>query len=288
MEQRPAKRPESRASSIFLSELPVMASDRARALVALAADNREFSAGLSVDVEVLGGYRKFGELTRRSKSRVEQGVVKLEDLSRLAAADRPRAASKQSSFVIDYDEPVLDRLAAELVTKSGKASPREVEAFVSEYINDKTYVRAFDIASRVATTRSGDCTEHAVLTAALLRRLDYAARVVFGVVLVGIHRQGGASEFMAAGHAWVEQYQDERWVVIDAALYLSKAESARSSESTVGVPGLPEGVTLRIAYLPINLLKDEGPGHSRSLLDEVGIDGVKRVVVDVRPRSDAD
>jgi transglutaminase-like putative cysteine protease len=66
----------------------------------------------------------------------------------------------------------------------------------------------------VADSKEGDCTEFAVLTAALCRAMGIPARIVVGIAYV--------DEFMGyenvfGGHAWTEAYIGNRWVGLDAA-----------------------------------------------------------------------
>ena len=61
-------------------------------------------------------------------------------------------------------------------------------------------------AVEVAETRSGDCTEHSVLLAALLRSAGIPSRVVAG--LVGYGKS-------LVGHMWTEVHIEE-WVPLDA------------------------------------------------------------------------
>lgn len=275
---------------IFLSVLPVTVRDPAKRLVTSAGSDEEFARGLRVRVDVLSGYRTLGELTRRTSARVVNGVYRLTDLSQLHGEDAPTAGQKRSSFVIDFDEPSIAEPVEELRAASTApestpktVSPEQIQAFVSAYIEHKTYARGFDIASRVAATRSGDCTEHAVLTTALLRYFGYPARLLFGVALVGVHTPEREASIVAAGHAWVEVYHEGGWHIVDAALHVPKSPRNQTGEArseAVGVPGLPPGARLRLAYLPINVMNDEGPGYSRALMDEVGVDGIVGIEVD--------
>jgi transglutaminase-like putative cysteine protease len=57
--------------------------------------------------------------------------------------------------------------------------------------------------------RSGDCTEHASLTTALLRALGLPARQAMGLV-----HDGSGFQF----HAWAEVYVRDRWVPLDPTL----------------------------------------------------------------------
>merc|ERR1712216_24526 len=61
---------------------------------------------------------------------------------------------------------------------------------VSSHIKDKHLSTAYASASETARTGSGDCTEHAVLLAALLRARMIPSRVCHGLVYV---EQGGSA-----------------------------------------------------------------------------------------------
>jgi hypothetical protein len=63
----------------------------------------------------------------------------------------------------------------------------------------------------VAESREGDCTEHAVLLAALLRALELPARVSIGLVYA-------PSEQGFAFHLWTEVYLNGRWLPLDGTL----------------------------------------------------------------------
>jgi transglutaminase-like putative cysteine protease len=140
----------------------------------------------------------------------------------------------EPSFVIDFDEPSVQALRTALQREAGEAPARaELLRFVAQTI-DETRPRGWDVASRVAALRQGDCTEHAVLTTALARSLGQPARVVLGVALVFVD-----GRYAAYGHAWSELLADGHWVVADAALAATAAP---------------------VRYLPLAVLEQEGPG----------------------------
>ena len=64
-----------------------------------------------------------------------------------------------------------DALAREAVGKAQDPAEQAlaIESFVHEALTQKDFSTAFATAAEVARSRSGDCTEHAVLTAALCR-----------------------------------------------------------------------------------------------------------------------
>jgi transglutaminase-like putative cysteine protease len=129
--------------------------------------------------------------------------------------DRPQAYTRPS-FVIDYDDPAFAVAASEarawLESKPTEPRAEALTAFVADYIKKKNRMHGFDLASVVARRREGDCTEHAVLLAAVLRANAIAARVVIGVALL---EMGGRP--CAFGHAWAEAWVSNAWKPFDAA-----------------------------------------------------------------------
>ena len=151
----------------------------------------------------------------------------------------------QDSFVIDLSEKSTTEFTSGFkINKTLPIELHQLEAYVDQYIDKPTYVNGFHIASIVATQRSGDCTEYAVLLTALARSLDLPARVIIGTVIVE-----QKDKVTAFGHAWVEVWHDEQWHIMDAALHQSKA--------------------LKHFYLPSTELEKEGPGYNMSLVKSI-------------------
>lgn len=92
---------------------------------------------------------------------------------------------------------------------------RNLESFVRRYVSDKNLSVGYASALDTARNRSGDCTEHALLLAALGRALGIPTRIATGVAYVD--RWLGAEDVFVP-HAWVQAYVDGRWVSYDAAL----------------------------------------------------------------------
>ncbi len=143
----------------------------------------------------------------------------------------------EDSFVIDISEPSVRDFVTGFVSPKEEIEPNQLAQFVSEYITRPTYENGFNIASVVASGRSGDCTEYAVLLAALSRSLGIPARVILGTIIVEEDNY-----VSAIGHAWVEVYFNEKWQTLDAAMYQSTAN--------------------KHFYLPSGHLENEGPGYS--------------------------
>lgn len=193
------------------------------------------------------------ELTRRKVARRDGARLVVAALGAYPA-DRARALPRhtKASWVLDYDEPPVREVSAALAAELGKArpTPEALARFTSAFVKDKNYGRGWDIASQVARRRAGDCTEHAVLLAALARAAHVPARVATGLVLV--REQGRTYAF---GHAWAELRTRDGWVPADGALP-------------------PE---LERTYLPISILDAEGPDYAIGMMGQLTVADVARV-----------
>lgn len=144
------------------------------------------------------------------------------------------------SFLIDYEEAPVRAFVERVRPDLARAPFTRWARAVDEEIDRKTHARGFDPASTVARRREGDCTEHAVLLTALARALGRPARVVMGVALVV-----GTDNVAAYGHAWTEIHDGDTWRRVDATR-IHKQVRQRG---------------LRLRYLPILIIEDEGPGY---------------------------
>ena len=151
---------------------------------------------------------------------------------------RAKRSWLEPTFMIDFDEPVFAGLQTAMKDQDVKPEREALVAFVDRFI-DKKNPRGWDLASTVATRREGDCSEHAVLTAALARLQGQPARVVVGIALISRD-----TDHQAFGHAWVEMLEGGKWVVADAAL---------RDQSYI------------VRYLPLALIEEEGPGYKMAL-----------------------
>jgi len=70
-------------------------------------------------------------------------------------------------------------------------------------------------AAEALRTRSGDCTEYAVLLAALARARDIPSRVAYGLVYAD--RFSGKKDVFSP-HAWVQVWTGTRWQSYDAGI----------------------------------------------------------------------
>jgi hypothetical protein len=105
-------------------------------------------------------------------------------------------------FYLDLDDPRLEELLA------GCAPPGFacLEALVDRSIRTKSLQHGFAGVGEVLDSAAGDCTEHALLLAALLRKRGVPARLAYGFLL---------TEAGFIGHAWTEARADGSWFWLD-------------------------------------------------------------------------
>lgn len=115
------------------------------------------------------------------------------------------------TLYLDSGNPEIIKKALEL--KGGNDIVMNISRFVYDHISSKKTGIPMLPASVILKNRTGDCTEHSVLTAALLRAAGIPARCIVGVIL--------CDEFMGKNnvfvyHMWVEAYYSGRWILVDS------------------------------------------------------------------------
>ena len=132
-------------------------------------------------------------------------------------ATPPEAADFAANAWLQSTAPEIVALAQRGVdaARNDGERMRNLETFVRGFISRKTLGVGYASALEVARRPEGDCTEHAVLLAALGRALGIATRVVDGLA----YAPGFAgAEQVFVPHAWVQAWVDGRWQGFDAAL----------------------------------------------------------------------
>jgi len=125
-----------------------------------------------------------------------------------------RDAARPTRFLQSDREQVIE-LARRAVgdAKDAAEAVRKTEAFVAEYIENRSLSVGYASAAEVAASKQGDCSEFAVLTAAMCRAVGIPAQVVVGVAYVSDF--AGHQGF--GGHAWTQAYVGGKWIGLDAA-----------------------------------------------------------------------
>lgn len=142
------------------------------------------------------------EVTVTSLAIPEKATIKPVEKEYLAA----------SQYLQSDDERVIEHAtkAAGDATDPGQMA-RRMEKYVHEKLEKKNFSTAMASAGEVAKNLEGDCTEHAVLLAAMLRAKGIPSRVAVGLVYVD-----SLSAF--GGHMWTEANLDGHWIPLDATL----------------------------------------------------------------------
>ncbi|HSX62948.1 MAG TPA: transglutaminase-like domain-containing protein [Tahibacter sp.] len=115
---------------------------------------------------------------------------------------------------VQSDHPNLRSLARNAAAfGTTEARMNRLVRFVQGYMTGGRQTLGYASALQAAETRSGDCTEFAVLLAALARAQQLPARVVGGLLYSS--RFTGKRDVFSP-HAWVQVWNGSRWVSFDA------------------------------------------------------------------------
>lgn len=140
-------------------------------------------------------------------------TVKSVAISDEATAGEADPEYLQATRFLQCDDEVILKHVAEAVGEEQQAGKicRLMEHYVSHKLDKKNFSTALASAGEVARNLEGDCTEHAVLLAAMLRAKKIPSRIVVGMVYVN-----SLSAF--GGHMWCEAKLGDEWVPLDATL----------------------------------------------------------------------
>lgn len=142
------------------------------------------------------------------------------------------------------DDPILQRMAA--AGAAGHTDPGEICRRLETYVHSKMQRSPFSTtmlpADEVARSLRGDCSEHAILLAALFRVRSIPSRVVSGLV----HTQ---KLYGFTGHVWAEAWINGKWIPFDSTL---SDESHRATHVKLAHSDMPDSLTSSIPlFLPI-------------------------------------
>lgn len=129
----------------------------------------------------------------------------------------PQPEDSRPNAWLQSDAPTLRRLATQVVegAPDNLQKMERLRRFVSGYITPHGLDVGYASALEVLSHPHGDCTEYAVLLAAMARAVGIPARVVTGMVYSD--RYGGKSQVFVP-HAWVQAWIDGHWRSFDAAM----------------------------------------------------------------------
>lgn len=165
-----------------------------------------------------------------------------------AGDDQPGEAESAATTMLNHRDPKIIALTEQALENSGSKTPlaraETLRRFVHRYINRKGLDVGFAGAAEVAVSRSGDCTEHGVLLAAMLRAEGVPSRVVTGLIYVD---RFSSQREVFGYHMWTQAWiadadgQGGRWVDFDAtqpirfdAAHIALATSSLSDHEDLG------------------------------------------------------
>ncbi len=137
----------------------------------------------------------------------------------------------------------------------------QLERAVNERIRKKSMNVAFASALEVCDSGEGDCSEHAVLLAALCRAVGIPSRVAMGLVYVG---------GIFGGHAWTEVSIDGEWYALDGTIGRGSVDpthvrfgvtSLRNGGLSAGLFGILKG----LGAIDLEILSYDQAGRSSAV-----------------------
>jgi hypothetical protein len=147
------------------------------------------------------GAQRFTRLDERSGTL----HVTLDDPQRAALEDATRAEYIKPSATIESDDALVRQLMEKALRGRENETPAKraerLRQAVAAHITGKGLATAFASAAETARSREGDCSEHAVLLAALLRAAGIPSRVAVGLVYVD---QFAGSRDVFGWHMWTQ------------------------------------------------------------------------------------
>ena len=152
----------------------------------------------------------------------------------------------RSNGIVTSDDSRVKSLTARAVgdAKTPWDKAVKIEHWVFENIRDKNFAIAFAPANEVARNLTGDCSEHAVLAAAMSRAAGIPSRVAVGLLYVDNEKQ----RLKGFGyHVWHEVYVNQRWVALDSSWDQSSVDATHIKLGDTSL----EGVAPFEAFLPI-------------------------------------
>ncbi len=151
----------------------------------------------------------------------------------------------QSNITLNLEDIRLRALLEKSGALSHERTSRraaKLREFVSDYIKNNGLNVGFATSSEVCEKPEGDCTEHAVLLAALGRLAGIPSRVVSGLVYVPNYN---AMDHVMGYHLWTQFYMDGKWVDFDSALKQSECQPTRIA---LAVSSLKDGASNDITF----------------------------------------
>lgn len=127
---------------------------------------------------------------------------------------RPGVEFTESSYFINSADALVKKFAAEAIGQETDAWKKtlRIEGWVNRRMNVTSH-ESLAPADHVARTLQGDCTEFAMLTAAMCRASGIPSRTAVGLIYADVN-----SGPVFAFHMWTEVWIRGQWIPVDATL----------------------------------------------------------------------
>lgn len=138
----------------------------------------------------------------------------------------------ESNLIFNLEDNALKQLLHESRALDHQRISRraaKLTDFVYDFITEKNLDTGFATSSEICRKPEGDCTEHAVLLAALGRLADIPSRVVSGLLYIP---QYNDRQNLMGYHMWTQFYIDGTWVDFDATLNTQACPPTRIALAT--------------------------------------------------------
>ncbi|HYD00817.1 MAG TPA: transglutaminase-like domain-containing protein, partial [Phycisphaerales bacterium] len=165
-----------------------------------------------------------GQTFTRESPKAGTVVATADGVEPVAAADLATVKAKhlESSSMLKADDPEIVELVkrAKVQGLPSAEAARKLREFVYGYIRKKDMSVGFATASEVARTKTGDCTEHAALLAAMLRAAGVPSRCASGLLYID---QFDDQRDVFGYHMWTQALVEQKdgtwaWTNLDAVL----------------------------------------------------------------------
>ena len=170
------------------------------------------------------------------RARITVRAIRPRQPADIPAQSPPTDDDRNANSLIQSDDERVRQLAGTIA--AAVTDPWQIAVALEKWVHDgiqkKNFSQGFATAADVAQSLEGDCTEHAVLLAALCRARQIP-RVCIGLVY-------SSTDQGFAFHMWNEAWIADRWIPLDATLgrggigadHLKLQHSSLSSEQAEG------------------------------------------------------
>jgi hypothetical protein len=205
------------------------------------------------------------QLPKTVDARSVRLTIDAPNLSPAQDADVSNAAFTTCSATLNCNDPEIKRVATEAVAGVGDVPmdrAKAIRTFVYKFIDKKDLDVGFATATEVVRSHKGDCTEHGVLVAALLRANGIPSRVAAGLIYAD-QFAGGKDIF--AYHMWAQALLPVNgkptWVDLDGTL--SGGRTFDATHIALATASMADGdtqdsfITMMLGRLKIKVEKAE-------------------------------